>query len=97
MTVKVKPASGIYNSVHSKSSISVYPNITNGMVYFERQAEITGKMKIQLLNHDGKILSETVTYEKSGSINLASYSGGFYFIQIIFRDFIQYTIKIIKY
>ncbi len=67
----------------SNDNISVFPNPVNDFVNFEVKNDELNK--IELIDIQGRILFETITFP-AFSIDLSSYSTGIYYLRFLFSD-----------
>ncbi len=82
-----------------KTTISIYPNPTNGIVNINYNLEDSSNVVLRLTNIQGQIISETKTDKSNGlqsdSIDLSNQSTGMYFLTITSGNN-SHTSKIIK-
>ncbi|SMC35927.1 T9SS type A sorting domain-containing protein [Moheibacter sediminis] len=73
----------------TKSNVLVYPNPTNGIVYFNAKEKVK---KLELYNLNGQKIKES----NDANINLSSFVKGVYLIKVTLENNTQQTLKIVK-
>jgi len=87
-----KTSSDIVNI--SNSNISVFPNPTTGILYFENEDNLSYKT-IRVNTIDGRTCLLKNNLEKLIKLNLSNLNAGIYFLEVILEDNSIYTEKII--
>ncbi len=79
--------------------VNVFPNPSNGLVFYQIEDMNNNKYTIELFDVTGKLLTQkkySSLKKSDNQFNLTNYSKGLYFIKVICEDF-SMTKRVIKY
>ena len=74
-------------------TVTIMPNPTNGSVRVSADQNI---QNIRILNADGKLLNTVTIQDKAATLNLGSYDGGIFLLDIHFKDSTSTVKKVVK-
>lgn len=77
------------------NNISVYPNPTSGLVYFNGFSDVTGPVKAEVLNSLGQTVFSKPDFYLNESIDFKKMTQGMYFVQITESNSVR-TIKLLR-
>jgi len=89
----VDPSVSIADQLASQNGISIYPNPTSGIIYFDFAEN--NIQKIIISDVTGKVISEKLVSQQQDDIDLSNHSNGIYIIEI-YTDNNVFSSKIIK-
>lgn len=88
----------LYRDLHG-NILSLSPNPSNGLVYFQAHFEVSVKLKLQVIDMQGKVVQEKSIHAESGNyqcpIDLQSLPNGLYNVTIR-NEFIQWSQTVTK-
>ena len=76
-----------------RETVTVMPNPTNGSVRVSADQNI---QSIHILNTDGKLLNTVTVQDKATALDLGSYDGGLFLLDIRFKDGTSAVKKVVK-
>ncbi|MFK8039363.1 MAG: S8 family serine peptidase [Crocinitomicaceae bacterium] len=77
----INVSSSLGLETNNSSAFSIYPNPSNGMLFYKLDNETNSEIRI--LDTNGKLIYETVNSTSNGTIDMNSYSKGIYFVHVI--------------
>jgi len=78
-----------------ENDLSVYPNPSSGLIYFEGFSGVTGPVKVEVLNSLGQTVFSKYDFYLNQSIDLAKMTQGIYFVKIKDGSKVQ-SFKVLK-
>ena len=91
--VKSFPMSLTNVPAREQKTVTVTPNPTNGSVRVSSDRDI---QSVRILNANGKLLNTVTVQDKSATLDLGSYNGGIFLLDIRFQDGTSTVKKVVK-